>query len=132
MSSSTSIAILLLGNAQASSSRTALNFVRSAVQQGIVIDCLFFYHDAVQLASTLSIAPQDEQNLANDWQQLIQQHQLPAIACIASALKHGIINGAEAKRYSKNSHNLHPAFELAGLGSWLEAVKRADQHLAFG
>jgi len=126
-----SIAIMLLGNAQANSSRTALQYVRAALQQKHTINCIFFYHDAVHLASTYPICPQDELNLADEWQTLISQHQLPAVACIASALKRGVISSTEAKRHSKEANNLHPSIELAGLGTWLEALTHCHQHIVF-
>lgn len=127
-----SIAIMLLGNAQAASSRSALQYAQAAIAQSIRIECVFFYHDAVLLASTLNHALQDELSLANEWQQLIENHHIPAIACIASAIKRGVYNEVEAKRYQKSATNLHPSFELAGLGSWLEAVDKATQHVVFG
>lgn len=126
-----SIAIMLLSNAQANSSRTALHYARAALQQNYTINCVFLYHDAVQLASTYPICPQDEQNIAAEWQALIVQHQLPAVACIASALKRGVINSTEAKRHGKDANNLHPAIELAGLGTWLEALTECHQHIVF-
>lgn len=125
------IAIMLLGNAQANSSRTALQYVRAALEKNHRISCIFLYHDAVQLASTYPICPQDEHNIAAEWQALIVQHQLPAVACVASALKRGVVNNAEAKRHSKEANNLHPSIALAGLGTWLEALGDSQQHIVF-
>ena len=122
---------MILADGQSASARTALHFAQSAIRQGFHIRCLFFYHQGVYLASNLTVCPQDENDLAKAWQNFIEQHQLPAIACIASALKRGIINPEEAARYQRPADNLHPAFILGGLGSWLEAVKSADQHVIF-
>lgn len=127
-----SLAIMLLGNPLSQSSHTALLFTQAAIAQGVKIERLFFYHDAVLLASTLHVYPQDTFNLSAQWQQLIQAQQLPATACIASALKRGLVNEEEAQRYQKPQHNFHTAFELAGLGTWLEAINNANQHICFG
>lgn len=124
---SKSIAVLLLSD----NNLQALRYVEATLELGHRIERLFFYHDAVHLASKLRCTPQDEFNLNELWHSLIEKHQLPATACIASALKRGILNEQEAQRYNKTQHNLHPSIELAGLGTWLEAVKNSDQQISF-
>lgn len=124
---SQSISILLLSN----NNLHALRYAQSALGLGHKIERVFFYHDAVYLASILACPPQDELNLAKLWQDWISEHQIPATACIASALKRGIIDANEAKRYDKKAYNMHSGIELAGLGTWLEAVQNSDQHISF-
>lgn len=109
----------------------ALRFAQSVIQQGYVIERIFFYHDAVYLGSQLRCVGQDELNLASLWQDWLSQTKTPATLCIASALKRGILDQQEAERYQKTAANMHPAFELAGLGTWLEAVRNAKQHISF-
>lgn len=121
------ISILLLSNKNIH----ALHYVEAAIALGHQIERVFFYHDAVYLASSLTTSSQDEHNLNTLWQTCISQHGIPATACIASSLKRGIIDANEANRYDKNCANLHPSIELAGLGTWLEAVQNSDQQISF-
>lgn len=129
---SQSIAIMITASAcHAAGAHTALNFTRSVIQQGFTVECLFFYHEGAMLGSQLTISPQDEINLPQSWQQLITEHNLPAIVCIASGLKRGIIDTTEARRYQKPASSMADSMELAGLGQWIEAVNNADQHIVF-
>lgn len=121
------ISILLLSD----NNLQALRYAQAVLALNHQIERVFFYHDAVYLASSLNCYPQDEYNLASLWQEWIATNNIPATACIASSLKRGIIDASEAKRYDKSSTNLHPSIELAGLGTWLEAVQNSDQHISF-
>ena len=123
--------MILASPGGAASSHTALAFVRSAIRQGYRIQCLFFYHEAAQLGSSLTVSNQDEINLPACWQALIAEHRLEAVVCIASALKRGIIDDDEARRYQKTAASLDSRMTLAGLGQWIEAVRLADRHIVF-
>lgn len=128
-----SIAIMILGSPTAnSSSQTALDFAKAVIVSGKRIERLFFFHDGALLGSTLNISSQDETNLPDNWQKFIDENQIDAVVCIASGLKRGIIDTAEAKRYEKNQHNLHHSMELSGLGQWIDAVNNADTYIVFG
>lgn len=109
-----------------------MNFAKAALASGHEIYRLFFYGDGVHSSTGLQVAPQDEPDLAQEWAELVKAHQLDAVVCIAAALKRGILNTAEAQRYSKRAANLNDAFELAGLGQLVEAVARSDRVLTFG
>ena len=128
-----SVAIMLLHSPYTNSiNDSALRYTKTLIEQGHSIYRLFFYHEAVQLASNLTITAQDEQQAAKAWQDLIQQHNIDAVACISSSLKRGIIDKQEAKRYDKASYNLAANIQLGGLGDWIEAVNSADTHISFG
>ncbi len=132
-SSQKSLAVMVLSSPFSSQhAQTALSYCQAAVDQGHRIYRVFFYHDGAYVASTLHCVPQDEIDVAKQWQAFIQQHEIDAVVCIASALKRGIIDATEAKRYEKNAHNLAAGFELSGLGQWVDAVNSADQHIVFG
>lgn len=105
-------------------SRRALCFARAAVAAGHPIRQLFFYQDAVYHASRLLVTPQDENNQAALWQAFIQEHQLDAVACIAAALRRGILDQAEASRYDKDADNLAAGFVLSGLGQFHEVLQQ--------
>jgi len=111
---------------------TAFRFCRALLDQGHEIYRLFFFRDGVQNLSRLAVVGQDETNLQADWENLIQEHKLDAVACVTSALKRGIIDQQEAERYEKNAHSLSDAATIAGLGQLVDAVSNSDRVLNFG
>ena len=128
-----SIAVMILSSPHGSPhAQTALTYCQAAMAQGHHIYRLFFYHEAAYLGSNTNCPPQDEINLPQSWQTFISDNKLDAVVCIASALKRGILDEPEATRYEKTSACLDSAMELSGLGQWVDAVNRADQHIIFG
>lgn len=112
--------------------RRALCFAHALLAQGHSIERVFFYQDAVYLAATNAVNPQDETDYSLAWQAFVQQYQLDAVVCIAAGLRRGVLNSTEAQRYHKQAVNLAPGFELSGLGQWHEAAQLADRALWFG
>lgn len=114
------------------SSLSALKFAQTCIDQQHTIYRVFFYHDGVHSASQLHSPAQDETNVFQQWQKLAQSHKIDLVTCIAAALKRGVINEEEAKRYQKSQHNLGESFELSGLGQLLDAQLNSDQLVTFG
>jgi tRNA 2-thiouridine synthesizing protein D len=112
-------------------SSTAFNFARELLAQGHQIYRLFFYQDGVFNAFSYLVPSQDEIDLAEQWQELIQRHELDAVVCVASALKRGIIDDAEAQRYELPAGNLREGFVISGLGQLIDAVIQSDRTLSF-
>lgn len=110
-------AIALLAGPQDPAARSALEFARAVLASGHRISRLFFYRDAVQLASQLRVTPQDELDITAEWQQFIQTNQLDAVVCIAAALRRGVLNEAEAQRWNRPVANTDAPWELSGLDS---------------
>ncbi len=111
---------------------TAFRFAQATLKKDHEIYRLFFYHDGVHNASSLMTLPQDEVQPTSRWQQLIEEHQLDAVVCIASALRRGILNKGEARRFSKPADNLLAGFKLAGLGELVDAALQSDKLITFG
>lgn len=111
---------------------TALAFARAALAAGHRIVRVFFFHDGVHCGSDLAIPVAGQQSVAAQWAELSQQHAIDLVICVASALKRGVLNDGEAKRYAKTASNLHPQFDLSGLGQWIEACALADRVVTFG
>jgi|SRR5690554_2877216 len=116
----------------ASASQSALAFAQAALADGHRIHRLFFYADGVHNATRLAAPPQDEHDLPASWSELIKQHQLDAVVCIAAALRRGLLDATEAKRYQKDSDNIAHGFELSGLGQLIEASAVSDRVITFG
>ncbi|MDV2079850.1 sulfurtransferase complex subunit TusD [Marinobacter xestospongiae] len=111
--------------------QTALSFARAAVSAGHAIDRVFLYGDGVHLASSLCCAPSDEVNWHREWSDFIAQQQISAVACIASALRRGLVDDGEARRYQRDAHNVQAPFRLLGLGEWVESMTSSSRVLYF-
>lgn len=110
---------------------TAFAFCRALIDSGHVVDQVFLYGDGVILASALNTPPSDEVNWTTRWQELLCEHSIPAVACIASALRRGLLNEQEAQRYERPAANLIEGFTIAGLGEWVEAGATSDRIIYF-
>ncbi len=110
---------------------SAFRFCEAALESGHQIQRLFFFQDGVHNASALCVPPQDEFHLPKAWQQLIQQHRIDAVVCVASALKRGITDNNEAVRHQLPASNLLEGFSIGGLGLWMESMAKADRVLNF-
>lgn len=112
--------------------QSALRFCQALLEDEHEIYRLFFFRDGVHNLSRLSVVGQDECNLQQAWDDLIQQHDIDAVACVTSALKRGIIDQQEAERYEKPAHNLLESASIAGLGQLVDAIQNSDRVLNFG
>lgn len=113
-------------------SHSAYQFAVAALNQGHSVHRVFFYQDGVHNATNLAAPPQDEFNLQQAWQRLAKDHNLDFVVCIAAALRRGVLDEAEAKRYDKPSHNLANEFTISGLGQLVEAAVISDRLINFG
>ena len=125
-------AISLFAPAHAPSSRRALLFAQAVLAGGHEIVRLFFYQDAVQVASANVVTPQDEQDLPQAWREFVAEHQLDGVVCIAAALRRGVLDAQEAGRYGRPAANLAEGWALSGLGQLHDAVQTADRLVCFG
>lgn len=113
------------------SADSAYRFASAALASGHQIDRIFFYGDGVLCANSLQSPPSDELNLFSKWSELANKYQLSLIVCIAAAVRRGILNQDEAKRYNKAQYNLTAPFEVSGLGQLIESVVNSDRTLTF-
>jgi tRNA 2-thiouridine synthesizing protein D len=109
----------------------ALAFARAAITAGKRIDRVFLYGDGVYLASSLVSPPSDEVNFSETWAGFLEDNGIPGVACIASALRRGLVNESESRRYELPASNLRAPFEIAGLGDWVDSVASESRVLYF-
>lgn len=114
-----------------SAARTALGFVESALALGHRIHRVFFYHDAVLTAAEGGVAPQDERDVQAGWVRLQQSQGVELALCIANALKRGMLNEEERRRYGKPAATVRNAFAIVGLGQLVEAMVESDRFVTF-
>ena len=110
---------------------SALRFARAALAAGHRIERVFFYHDGVHAASALAVPPQDEPSPRDGWIELADQHGVELAVCIAAALKRGIVNAEEARRYELPGASAAEPFTIVGLGQLLDAVAGSDRFVTF-
>lgn len=120
------------GPYQHQASDSAIKFITAALAKGHEIFRVFFYHDAVNNATRLSIPPQDDRNINAQWVALQKEHNLDLVVCIAAAQRRGMIDEDEMKRQGKDANNISEGFRISGLGQLIEAGIEADRLVVFG
>lgn len=125
-------ALLLLNGTDQSSQESAFNFAQAALKAGHAINRIFFYGDAVYLASALQQPPQGQIAPHLRWHTLSKAHGIDLVVCIAAALKRGICDTQEAERYQLAGANLADGFALSGLGQLIESSVTCDRLITFG
>lgn len=129
---SQSFALVITGAPYSSQApQTALNFAEAAIRLGHTINQVFLYGDGVHLASTLVSPPSDEADWPGLWRAFLENHQIPATCCVASALRRGLLDEAESRRYKKTAANVAAPYTIAGLGDWLESTVNSSRTLYF-
>ena len=124
--------LVILGHPSSTESvSTAFRFAQALLACGHSLYRVFFYHDGVYCANQLSTPPQDEA-VSADWASLAKANDIDLVVCIASALKRGVIDDAEAKRYNKPAANMAPGYHLSGLGQLVDAILVSDRVVSFG
>ncbi len=111
---------------------SAYHFASAVLQQGHEIYRVFFYHDGVYTANNAIAPPQDEPDIRKLWAELAKNNKVDLVVCIAAALRRGILDETEAKRYEKSSAGLDDAFSISGLGQLIDAGINADRLVTFG
>lgn len=111
---------------------TAARFARAALARGHTIARVFFLDAGVANGSATAVFPQDEADRLQPWVALAEQHGVELILCISSALKYGMLDETEARRYEKPTATVHPAFTVSGLGQLVDAAATADRLVTFG
>lgn len=111
---------------QYESNLTAQTFVKELIASGEIIDRVFFYQDAVYVGLKSQIPGQGLEASYKGWLDLQIMQEFPLQLCIANSLRRGILDKAEAARYSQSA-NMIDGFELSGLGEIAEACQSSDR-----
>ncbi|MCJ8312777.1 MAG: sulfurtransferase complex subunit TusD [Saccharospirillaceae bacterium] len=115
-----------------SAQRNAIEYCKALILKSQRISQIFFYQDAVSLASSLLVPAQDEYDAQQQWIELAQSNNIELKVCVAAAIRRGILNEADCKRYAKPQSNLHDAFSIVGLGDFLTTMDSSDKQVTFG
>lgn len=111
---------------------TAVEFARAAIARGHSVHRVFFLDAGSCTGSANAVFPQDETDRLQPWVALAEEHKVELVLCISSALKHGMLDSTEARRYEKDAPTVHPAFIISGLGQLVDATAASDRMITFG
>lgn len=113
------------------SAADAYRFACALLQQGHVINQIFFYQEGVHNASLLVQPAGDETHLQQAWVELAMTHGLTLDVCVAAALRRGVSDEPSATQAGLAQWNLVSPFRLSGLGSLAQAALSADRVVQF-
>ncbi len=113
-------------------SDSAYNFVKAALAKGHEVARVFFYHDGVNVGTRLSVPPQDDRQIQEQWTALAKEHDLDLVICIAAAQRRGLLDQNEADRQGKDANNIAEGFRISGLGQLIEMGIQCDRTITFG
>ena len=111
---------------------TAFKFVTAAIAAGHEVPRVFFYHDGVNVASRLSVPPQDERHIQQNCTGLAKDQGVDLVVCIAAAQRRGLLDENEANRQGKDANNIAEGFRISGLGQLIEMGIQTDRLVTFG
>ncbi len=109
----------------------AWRFAEAAVTEGHTLLRVFFAGAAVAHGNRLNTPGRDETGLTRRWQELQARHSLDLVICVAAALKRGVLDDDNARRWEQSQANLASGFVISGLGQLAEAQLLADRLITF-
>jgi len=113
-------------------SDSAFQFAKAALEAGHEVPRVFFYHDGVNVGTRLSVPPQDERHIQQNWTALAKEHEVDLVICIAAAQRRGLLDENEATRQGKDANNIADGFRISGLGQLIEMGIQTDRLMTFG
>lgn len=108
----------------------ALHFCEAARAAGHTVSRVFFYGDGVLHGNRLLTPPQDEPALLPRWQALAESG-TELVVCVAAALRRGVLDADNARRFERDGENLAAGFIISGLGQLAEVLAEADRVVSF-
>lgn len=111
---------------------SAAEFAQCVIARGHSIHRVFFLDTGTLTSSANSVFPQDHSDPVRPWVVLAEQHGVELVICISSALKHGMLDQAEANRYERPCPTINPMFSVSGLGQLVDACAHSDRLITFG
>lgn len=113
------------------SAADAYRFARALVEQGHILNQVFFYQAGVHSANSLVQPASDEFNLHQAWVALAKEQNITLDVCVAAALRRGVCDESSAQQAGLVHWNLTAPFSLSGLGSLAKAAITADRVVQF-
>ena len=108
---------------------TAARFAAAVIGRGHELERVFFYDGGATTGLASRVAMQGEPDPVALWHDLADSHGVELVLCVASALRRGVLDTAEAERHEKVSATIDPRFTI---GLLVEAGAGADRLVTFG
>ncbi len=125
--------LLVLSNpASGHNNRTAAAFAQALLAGGHSIERVFFLDEGTRSGDALAVWPQDETGPLPLWRALADEHGVELVLCISSALRRGMLDEAEARRWERAADSMAPQFSIGGLGLLVEACRNSERMVTFG
>ncbi|CUR53518.1 Sulfurtransferase TusD [Serratia symbiotica] len=112
-------------------SSTAYQFANALLLRNHILSSIFFYHEGVLNANTLTSPASDEFNLVKSWEELSQKYNIILNVCISAALRRGIINLKQLQKQNFLLTNFKNSFNFVGLSALAEALITCDRVIQF-
>lgn len=110
---------------------TAIDYVETALSQGIDVIGVFFYQDgAIHANDNVNVAS-DEYQAIKHWQKLHNDYDLPLHLCITAAEKRGIVWDDLTNTEKTEQSNINDIFTVSGLGELVELSTHATRLVQF-
>ncbi|MBL4940606.1 MAG: sulfurtransferase complex subunit TusD [Colwellia sp.] len=117
------LAVMITTPPYSNLSVTALDYIETALKNGVELIGVFFYQDGVLHADAHVQIASDEFQAISHWRKLHQAYKLPLYLCITAAEKRGISD--------EQTQNISPIFTISGLGELVELSTMADRLVQF-
>ncbi|HUH38533.1 MAG TPA: sulfurtransferase complex subunit TusD [Spongiibacteraceae bacterium] len=123
--------LLVLGAPHQGGAYSALRFAEALADAGQTLYRVFFLDDGVLAGSANAVAAQDGLDLHARWGALHARCGVDLVLCVSSALRRGLLDDGEARRYGKSVSVAAP-FAISGLGQLVDACIASDRVVSFG
>ena len=116
---------------QGQHAQRAIEFARTAISSGHMVENVFFYSEGVHHANHYMQEVGDEFFPLNAWKALSEECNVTLLVCITAAVKRGVIGHQEALDTGASGVNLIPPFQQAGLGEFFTALHNCEKVIQF-
>ena len=117
------LAVMITTPPYSNLSVTSLDYIETALKEGIELVGVFFYQDGVLHANASVQIASDEFQAITQWQRLHQEYNLALHLCITAAEKRGMSD--------EDEQSIHSIFTVSGLGELVELSTIADRMVQF-
>ena len=104
----------------------AIVLIKQLLENGNLIDHVFFYCEGVHHANHLNKPLGDEFNANQAWAALANEYNIPMLVCVTSALRRGVVDSETATQEGLSQHNLAVPFQQVGLGEFFTRLHSVD------
>lgn len=104
---------------------SALQYAQALLRKGHQLHSIFFSADAVIVANKMNSVAGNELDLCQAWTAVKRQSGAALLLCSSAASRQGLI------ATDQSASLIAPAFEIAGLGSWVEASLLCERTVHF-